>query len=525
MTLDGFLTLLTLLAAIYALLSNADRLSLRLTFRWYDYANLLISFLIICYLEFYAVFKKAGFGSPIHLGSTGLTPGDAAFVVVFASAVAALISSQVKRIRVRDLRRLKRLVDEQINQRQFGDLLTLLGKSLPAITRAYERKSLLPFIRSKFVPTDAAGWQLGQIQARKRSWVRFVLIRAASYLPTGQRQVDEAHDIVRTVLNRQDFVEFVATNRPTFGIELMRHKFFEINEFVDRFLGLQMQDTRSALYSEVQHNQNISASHSYFFPETNHLLHFLFYDARRAYDLAVWKPVGNFLLYGAASPIHPEIAAFLNLPCRDFSESGQWQNAFFVGIRFFDLMVSAALHQGIRWHMWLYYYPDFVELLAEHYDATGATVDQDAEWPTKGAYLLYNIFDALTEWIQAVRDLPIDSPHANLENIDVDHENGNIVKSAIIALGMSIKYLFLSPNVSEKFEAYILDMCTRLYESLSHHERFQRHAIVLMKAIREGGVYLGSNKSAYRASVRKAVGRLDTVLRINNQEFCDYIST
>jgi hypothetical protein len=48
-------------------------------------------------------------------------------------------------------------------------------------------------------------------------------------------------------------------------------------------------------------------------------------------------------------------------------------------------MVTAAEYQGIQWHMWLYYFPHFIEGLVKIYDTSDENIDLSDEWPTRAA--------------------------------------------------------------------------------------------------------------------------------------------
>ena len=50
--------------------------------------------------------------------------------------------------------------------------------------------------------------------------------------------------------------------------------------------------------------------------------------------------------------------------------------------------------------------------------------------------------------------LPRDSPRLILENDEVVHENGNIPKSATLALGMCLETLLVVPSVGQAFKQY-----------------------------------------------------------------------
>jgi hypothetical protein len=238
------------------------------------------------------------------------------------------------------------------------------------------------------------------------------------------------------VLQTPELIRFIATSRPKFGVQLLSCSVYGVHEFCTAFLTALVANNQSELYTEIKQNQNISFNTGYAFPPHNHLLHFLFSDATKAEHLGVWQPLGEYILTALQPGNDPDYVRFLNGPADSFDDE-KWRDRTFVVIRFFDLMVNAAEHQGVRWHMWLYYFPHFLERIVSFYDASGSDIKPNAEWPTRASYLIYQIFDALTSWIEAVKALPPGSPHRVLMSDNPTHENGNIPKSAAIALGFA----------------------------------------------------------------------------------------
>lgn len=94
--------------------------------------------------------------------------------------------------------------------------------------------------------------------------------------------------------------------------------------------------------------------------------------------------------------------------------------------------------------------------------------------------MLCAIFGALTDWIEAVETLPDGSPDLVLENERASHENGNIPKSAIIALGDCLRQVLLSEAVSDRFKSYLAEIVFRSLDKLPRdgaRSRFRRSLI------------------------------------------------
>ncbi|MBV8891619.1 hypothetical protein [Bradyrhizobium sp.] len=271
-------------------------------------------------------------------------------------------------------------------------------------------------------------------------------------------------------------------------------------------------NSRSILYTEIKQNQNISSNSGYWFPEYNRLLHFLFGDAKTAERLGVWKPLGEYVISALRPENDPAYVRFLNEAADDFDDE-KWADKTFVAIRFFDLMVTAALYQGIQWHMWLYYFPHFLEGLLKLYDASGENIDLAAEWPTRASYLIYELFRALTGWIEAIKDIPKNSPHLAPADDNLTHENGNIPKSATLALASCLESLLTANSVDERFKRSIHDMVIGALRRLSHAGVGGRHRAILIKAIVQGGGQLHTPANGYGETLKRLWRKTDHVVR------------
>jgi hypothetical protein len=193
-------------------------------------------------------------------------------------------------------------------------------------------------------------------------------------------------------------------------------------------------------------------------------------------------------------------------------------NPTFVAIRFFDIMVAAAACQGIEWHMWLYYFPPILEELVKNYDATHNDIDLNSEWPTRTSYLIYEMFRALTEWIDVVDgELPAGSPHLTFENAEATHENGNIPKSAALALGDCLRILVTSKNIGEEFQVYIYDIVVGQIRRLQRSgAQGQMREILINAVIGRGALGI---EPQYGAQLKSLLRRIDHVRR---SELDDY---
>jgi hypothetical protein len=346
-------------------------------------------------------------------------------------------------------------------------------------------------------------------------WYRALALtgaRVGRFIPNGRRAEDAANEVFRLLLQTPELTSYIAKSRPYFGIQLLSCSVSGIDEFCDDYLRVMIANLGTILYTEIEQNRNISSNAGYWLPEHNRLLHFLFANAKTAERLGVWKPIGEYVISTLRLENDPAYARYLNEPADDFDDE-KWADRTFVAIRFFDLMVTAAEYQGIQWHMWLYYFPHFLEGLLKIYDTSGKGIDLSAEWPTRAAYLIYELFNALTRWIDDIKDLPSNSPHLALDNDNLSHQNSSIPKSAILALVSCLESLLTADSVDLRFKKYIHDMVMRVLRHMGPGTVGDRYRVILIKAIIQGGGEMHTPADSYVDTLKLLWRQTDHVVR------------
>ena len=175
-------------------------------------------------------------------------------------------------------------------------------------------------------------------------------------------------------------------------------------------------------------------------------------------------------------------------------------------------MVSEAIAQNICWHMWLYYYPYFVDGICRNYAPDETRVDLDSEFPTVYSFLLYEIVSTIRGWIAEVRELDLENENLVLEGDTLAHENGNPIKSSIIVLGMCLKTILVTPRIPPRLKAYLGSIGLDLFLNFVRNPALARYATVLRASLLAGGFeHRDSESEAYTGNLIHAVVRNDNV--------------
>lgn len=526
MNLDSLITVAGLFVAVYAIIPRVRRLEISLRFGKLGWAILCASLLSILYMQFYQTFRTLGLTPGLNLSRWSITTSNASFIILLLMTLGLYAYIRVKRISRSNVVKFREYVFELSREKKYSELFSLIEGNLIQVARIYSGRYRLSRLQAYFESrsrdysdlqslidelSDSHQQTKPHFGDRINKIRRKVLKTFSNMLPTYDREKEVAKEIMHEVLINRNTVKAIAEIRPYFALQILSTEFYENNEFIDTYLRYLAEDTKSVLYHEIRNNQNLAHRYSYALPNKNRLLNHLFADCKVAEKYGVYKPTGEFVVAHLDHLYSRSLPDPYNEPMGDFHEEGRWDSELLVGIRFFDIMITSALYQNIQWHMWLYYFPHFVERIIRNLDPNDKLVDPSDEWPTKYHYALYEITSCLCKWIAAVDHIPLDQENVVLETTSANHENGNIPKSSMLALGQIVKQILVSNAVSDRFKKYIADMVFRRYFELRKVAATRSYAEALMNSIQCGGFSMGKTSPEYAQYLLNAFEKFDRI--------------
>ena len=524
MTLDGFLTFLALVVAIYALIPEVTRLRIKFGF-CIQILVAISAFLLVLYFEFFSVLGRPCLTAiePIcerivFTDNSSFTPPQAAFVTVLFWLAAALtiykFSSWPRASS--SLPIMSQIIDNLIYEQRFAEAIKLIEPYIPIINKAVNRKLPLQRLHDYFAAMKG-------VQTTKNVTLRLEngddvdldsdfwrwVGELSRLIPAPFKAQYAADDIASALFQTDTFRDYIVKNKPYFAVPLFQlDTQFERNKFFDAYFGELITHNNSILYKEVQH----FAENGYI-SENNRLLSFLFDDARNALELKVWKPIGDKLLDFLKQDTSSNFILDLNKSENKISSEHR-PHPVDTGILFFDLMITSAAKQGIQYHMWLFYLVLIVEKLEQTYDTSDISVNTSDEFPTHCTKLIYDVLEILCGWVRLASELPDESPHRQFSQFpsisdverqlwDYDSEiSVNIPLSAARAIGSVMYSIMTSDRIGGKFKAYlywtVLDTIKRI-RNTGEDGRLRKFMIntILFRGVGEKNVPYGQQLIKY----------------------------
>lgn len=527
MTLDGFLTVLALAAAIYAVLSPVQRLRVSLTWR----PQLLLALPALTGILGFELYDLQPPACPTTLGDLcrflvlgGADPGPArkfAFLIAFAWLIGAIIIHAVAKPSLSSVPTFTQIATALIDEEQYGDALKLVEPHIPLLARASRRKCARQRLHDwldDFGPTPEGSFKryLRRPEDRKYSgegwpdWAAKPVRWLARIVPSGGRGEHAASDLLQIILSSPQLFEYIVSRRPYFAISLVRADIFGGPDYLERYLGELMRRPGSALYQEIATNDHSDGMVGYHLPARNRILHFLFADAKIGEELSAWKGVGDYMKRLLDGDERPNYLLWLN-GRPDWFERDKMRDPIYVGMFFFDIMISSAAKQGVGYHMWLYYMPTIAELLERCYDSSGDGIDQSAEFPTRGAHLLYDMVRHLTTWTEIFRHLPEGAVHRTPP--DRPEYPGTVPHAAAQALGSVLATVVMSSRIDEGVQQTLHDVTIRTIKDFHPDDG----EVSQMRAFLIGALLRGG----HRRPNRRYLAKLSSLLS-NNDDLLEF---
>jgi len=521
-------TVASLLIALYAVIPRERQMELHFRTGLIEWCAVLFGFILILYLEYYALCVAHGWAPDPAKWPHGLTPNNLKPLFVVFLAVFLAFRVRLARLSRRRIGKFAELCQE-LNWRDLHpELLALLERNSKEFFRIYRADYKLPVLRrrlaSRVLPTfedtilrmDAlrtTGTEAPRTFAdRIPDQIARQLIRL---LPTYASEQKVAAELVERVLMVPRFIEALANVRPYLGVAIIRELpgRFDKQEFLSDYVAALMANPASIFYWEIEKSQNLA----YAFPESNRFLHNLVRDAKVAQDLEIWRPVGEFAVRDLDHRASDPAGDRYNQAVGWFEKGDAWRSPVCATIRFFDIMVRAALSQGIEWHMWLYYFPPIVARMVRNYTPCGPLIEPDRESPTPYNVLIDEAVSKLREWVEAAEKVPQNQPNVVLHSTRADHENENIPKSCIIALGECSRHVLLSEKLSEKFKDSVMNGTFELYFTLRLSAKLSQYGEVLASSLRHGGLASQTSIPTYLTNLQDSFARLRHEYEITRQ--------
>ena len=492
------ITILGLIAAVWAVVPSNTRLRFRLSMSWVDWGIAVSVFLIIHYLVFEPFFRSVGLFYTFGSWRWGLDKGSAVYLLLLGLGLYILLRARAPKLAAGKIGTFEVLVSKLLLTRRYDELFTLIE---PHLFKLFELSNAYTSLFRKKWSSRIKVPACSSLTGLKTK------IRAKS------RHADRARDILKSILNQPQFVAYLSVSHPHFCLRILAVEEVVREDFTELFVAALINDTNSLLYSELKNNQNLNGRYRLALPSSNRILHFLFNDVTTAERLALYQPIGETVCRRIDED--PKLAEAYNLSMGYYNESGKYRCPIHAGIKLFEIMIHEAIHQGIQDHLWLFYFTHFTDKILWQLRDQQPT-DSHHEWPTPFHFLLYEIVTITSDWVEDFIDVKPNSIAEQVRN-QVGFDGQYISKQAADALGRIVQSILASPKIDDRFKGYMLEICLERYKRFQNRKDANTVAHVFVNSMIFGDEY--TTQKSYRRELHRIFQELDHVLRRDVKSF------
>lgn len=518
------LTMLGLIAAVWAVVPNTARLSFRLSLNWFDWLVIWLTTVTIHLVVLQPIFPN------MELFSSALSGkgGQSAIQYLLFLFLTIFVYCRLRKMRLTrwNLGLFDDLTSSLLRTGKLDELVELLHRHLESAMKLAGPDNLRtryaniirpPAPNMKMIEYDddrPVSFEYASMGWPAHIWFSFRECLAKLISPSLRMQ-SYAEVVVTRLLSSRSLVSHLAIVRPYFCLQIMEHAMQYTGDFQNEFFHALLANDDSALYSELKNNGNYSGS---VLPDENRILRFYCADVDVAARLEVYQSVGEAVL--ARIDADASLEKKLNGRLLTFQDVGKYRDPVYAGICFFRIMVLEGLHQSASSHLWLHYMSHFTRKLIDRAREVRPE-DKGYEFPTPLSYLLYEIVDTTVEWINDAEALTKDGA-----KLDFDEYEGNhayISFEATKAMGPIIYYILMSSRVPQALKEELLCVALNALRNLEGNGQLAPLANEMRaNLIKPNGL---SNRYDYLYTFKQCFDAQDHVLRSRFKQFNEKINS
>lgn len=512
----GILTIMGLVVAVYAILPKENKLTLSFKLSKLDWAVILLSAVIALYIFIYPIIKESGWAISFGTWKWGFNENNTTFLVFLCLAIYIFIRVKYAGITSSNIKKFSELFEQLFFEKKYSELAILTEDHFEDLIKVEDHEPLRNRLARKIRPLNA--WDKfpdKDSENFSKFSPAFSKSREAfsSFLSKKDSSSEIASSITRRVLNSREYIEYLSISKPYFCLKILELDISHFDDFLNFYIRSLVQNKASIFYYELEQTQNLVSNNRYYLYENNKFLYYFFNNIRNSEKHKIYKPVGDMVCEVIDS--NDNLSNLYNKENERYERVERFLCPIDSSLRFFEIMILESMHQGAHWHMWLYYLRTFTKKILLRID-TDIDVDVHKEWPTPFYYLLDHIISIIFNWLDEFQYIENKDPLL-MENDELNHDNGSIPKSSVLALGIIYNMIIMCDNVTDTFKTNMIDTAMRHLRDTKSIETYNELNTVLIKSMLFDGYHNEKNLD-YLNKFKILYEKTDHVLRYDVRE-------
>jgi len=517
----SLLTILSVIVAVWALITPTTRLRLRFCMTWLDWCIVGAIFVFSNYLVFAPTLIALGWYYSLGTWKWGLDSSSVVYLLLLSVATYLYFRLKSPTLARGKTKVFLELIESLNLTKKYDELALLVEPQLKKLISLVDKPPLLVQLIDKvYQPRiDRNSLIRGVIPRQHNSWRKNLYNRLQplrNWLSNRDKASDYAREVLLNILTTPELTKHLALAHPHLCLKFIEADNVIRTDFVDKFIYALLDAPGSRIYVELKNNQNTNRGNRLLIPETNCLIHFFFANAEYARKLALYRSIGEVLFWRLDED--SKLAENLNKPLGSYYEIKRFSCPISSGITLFEIMVHEGIHQGLQDHLWLHYFAYFADKILKQMEVQ----DNESinEWQTPFHYLLCRLFSIATDWAEQCQYIrSVDIPQ---ETIESDNFDGHYIsKEATKVLGAMLEHVIPSMKLSKSTKVALLEIVVRCYIRIEENKILNDVASSLLKNSTMGD--LNSTSASYRRELQKIFNKMDTHLQGSAKKFEQHI--
>lgn len=499
----NLLTILGVIAAVWALVPQISKLQLRFCMSRLDWTIVGFVLLLIHYLVFAPALVELGLYSSFGPWRFGFNSNAAVYVLLLIIAAYFFWKTRSPKLIRGKIVIFREMLESLILTKRYDELVLHVEPQLPRLIEFSRRESwfvrLIYRVKRNGIFTVLArdGKQPTAMRAQRK---KLSLIPA--WFSGSAKSKTQAGEVLQSLVISSELTRSLTLNHPYFCLKLLGTEEAIRNDFTNEFLDAMLEAPGSQLYVELKNNRNLNGGARLALPESNRILRFFFEDPNVAVKLGVYQAIGDAVCRRLDED--KVLISKLNEPLGSYYDLGRYRCPINSGITLFEIMVHEGIHHGLHDHMWLHYFQHFARSILSQLQQVPEEPSFQ-EWPTPLHYLLTRLFSVAIGWMEQCGR--IRRPNTNLAVERAGFDELYISKEAAKSIGEMMQAIIPSTTIPVYFKRKLLGLVITSHNNLRGQLGLVEVATVLNKATIFGAQM--PTKCSYRSALLTHFRELD----------------
>lgn len=446
MTISDIITIISLVIAIVAIISEKNRKHLLLKFSNFDFGIYVFAFVLINYFVFYNQFYSKGiFLDFLYFEDFGLNnPSNYSYIISILVLITVLFKINFSFFPNRKINQVINYYRVLIENFEISLLLDLIERyHLKDIgiyiesSKKYDTDSKDIIFEESYEPSFKEK-RLNKIRNIRRSFFKYSRLNKNSY----------ASYVLNSTLNNPAFISLSSNVRPYFFSNIIskfkkeKRDFFP-RDLVNQFLTELIKKNNFWLIKELKQSDNFDSGQPKSFFNENKIIASLIQDVSVADVNKIWLPFGEEAIKEIENEKNLGIESRLFQQYRN--DDLLWEYKVFISIKFFNILVIESIVQNYSGtHFFLSYYWDITEKILENFLSAPPKYFEKIE--SNYHYLIRLMNDNLFHWLSLANE----------------HESDRLY-DVVRCIGNQIYCLTNNPYFGEKRKLDLIDEALSFY--------------------------------------------------------------